>query len=336
MPPTFTSSSPLLPALVPILAVLVDLLAGDPPNLIHPVGWLGRCINIFRKTAGKVFRRKDRGTATRDAAAFLSGLVFELLGISLLGIGFWFVGRGVELLRLIPALLISALILKGSLAYRSLVRAARSVREALETGNLTEARRLLSWHLVSRPTDGLSEQGIASAAIESAAENFADSLVAPLFWYALAGLPGAWIYRFVDTADSILGYRDLEREWLGKAAARTDDIMCWLPARVTGWIISASAGLIGMNGKHAVHVMRRDARKSSSPNSGWPMAAAAGAMGLRLEKVNTYVLNGDARPPAASDIDAACRLLGWSLGLSVLIMASFSVIITAAFGLLLG
>ena len=148
----------------------------------------------------------------------------------------------------------------------------------------------MSWHLVSRDTAQLDEAQVAAAAIESVAENTSDGIVAPLLAYAVGGLPAALIYRYVNTGDSLLGYRDAEREWLGKIPARTDDLLNLIPSRVT-------ALLFILLRPQAWTVWRRDARLTASPNAGQPMSAMAGALNIELEKVAHYRLNAGARLP---------------------------------------
>ena len=276
------------------------------------------------------FRKYGAGRNLPDRRAFTAGIVFVAVGIALTALTAGLLEHGIARLPVVLYLPAAAVVLKGSLSFRSLVRAVASVREALASGDLSEARRRLGRHLVSRPVEDLDEARVVSAAIESAAENFADSVVAPLFWYLLAGLPGAWVYRFADTADSILGYRDAEREWLGKAAARTDDALCRIPARLAGWLLAASAVPAGLNPKAALGVLRRDADRSPSPNSGRPMAAAAGALGLRLEKPGTYVLNDPGREPKPADIDPALRLLRWGLVLTAVLVTGLHMLLYLA------
>ncbi|WP_144006529.1 CobD/CbiB family cobalamin biosynthesis protein, partial [Pelomonas sp. KK5] len=148
--------------------------------------------------------------------------------------------------------------------------------------------------LVSRDTTALAEAEVREAAIETLAENLNDSVIAPLFWFAVAGLPGAAIYRFANTADAMWGYRD-RREWSGKWAARADDLLSWLPARLTGLLLYRRGPL------------RREAARTPSPNSGWPMAAVALHLGLRLAKPGVYTLNAEGRAPQGGDVEAALR-----------------------------
>jgi adenosylcobinamide-phosphate synthase len=206
-------------------------------------------------------------------------------------------------------LAVEAGLLTMTFSLRGLINAASEVEDALAVGDLTEARRLASWHLVSRDTTALSEPQVAAATIESVAENISDGVVAPLFYYALGGLPAALAYRFVNTADAMLGYRDPSHEWLGKAPARLDDLANLIPARLSAALIVLAAALAGEDARTAWQVWRRDAGETASPNAGHPMSAMAGALDVELEKVGHYRLGAGGRPPASGDIRRAARLI---------------------------
>jgi adenosylcobinamide-phosphate synthase len=209
--------------------------------------------------------------------------------------------------------------LKPALSVRDLLRAAKSVEIALERGRLKRARELLARHLVSRDTARLSANGVAAAAIESVAENFNDGVVAPLFWYRAGGLPAAYVFRFVNTADAMIGYRSPDLEWYGKTAARLDDLLAFVPARLSAALIAAAAPIVGESGGAALLRAVVDAENTSSPNAGWPMAAMAGALGVRLEKNHHYVLNRDARLPEAADIRRARHVVLAASGLAAVL-----------------
>ena len=170
----------------------------------------------------------------------------------------------------LPITILTALFLELTISLRGLDRAARDVQSALEANNLPEARRLLSWHLVSRDTSQLGESKVSAAAIESVAENASDGIVAPLFFFALGGLPAAFAYRFINTADSMLGYHDEEREWLGKVPARLDDLLNFIPARLAGLFIILSTPFCGASLSQAWKIMWRDSGQTTSPNAGIP------------------------------------------------------------------
>jgi adenosylcobinamide-phosphate synthase len=195
------------------------------------------------------------------------------------------------------------------------------VQQALIQHHLPQARHLLGWHLVSRDTAALSASEVAAATIESVAENASDSLVAPLFYYAIGGLPGALLYRLINTADAMLGYRDEEREWLGKIPARLDDVVNVVPARLTAWLIVAVAFLYRYDRRQTWHIWRRDARQTASPNAGHPMSAMAGALGVELVKIGHYRLGDGLKPPVHTDIERAITIL-YGIAVLMLVLSS--------------
>lgn len=282
--------------MIPFLALLLDRLLGEPPSRLHPVVWMGTLLS----------RLTDPLRGRPPAVAFLGGGAAVAAG----AFACWAAGRVLEgRLSGLPALALQAAALKTALSVRALDRAAGEVEGALCAGDLEAARQALSRHLVSRPTAGLPASSCAAAAVESVAENLNDSLVAPLFFYRLGGLGGALAYRFLDTADSMLGYRDPEHEWLGKAAARLEDAAAWLPARLAAALIALSAIPAGEDARGALRIWRRDGGLTASPNAGRPMAAMAGALGVELEKAGHYRLGRGLRRPEAGDLRRARRLL---------------------------
>jgi len=206
--------------------------------------------------------------------------------------------------------LLLALALKPTFAIRQLLGEALGVATVLETGQTDEARRRLR-ALVSRRTAALAPSLLASAAIESIAENLADSVAAPLLYYVAFGLPGAVVYRVVNTADAMYGYH-ADLEWLGKAAARADDVLSWLPSRVSALaLVGATTLLCGPGGgRRALASWRQDGRLTESPNAGQPMAAMAGSLGCRLEKPGHYVFGEGYADPSPNDIRMAVRVAG--------------------------
>jgi adenosylcobinamide-phosphate synthase len=222
-----------------------------------------------------------------------------------------------RLLRRAPwplRLLGEAALLKCTFSARALGAHAAAVQRALEHGDITQAREAVQ-QLVSRDTSELDAAHVASAAIESVAESTLDSIVGPLFWYGLFGVPGAAAYRFVNTADAMVGYRG-RYEYFGKPAARLDDALNWLPARLSTALLAAAATLTGGDTRGAWATALDQHARTASPNAGWPMAAAAGALGVWLEKPDHYRL-GRSREPAASDISRAVRLMSAAAVLSV-------------------
>lgn len=276
------------------LAVALDLALGDPPNRWHPVAWMGHALDAGRRWLCHGGPR----------ALLLSGAALTLAVMALAA------GAG-EILAMVASALgplgiaVEAAALKTTLSLRDLARAARAVAASLARGELDEARRRLGFHLVSRPTAELSAAQVASGAVESVAENLTDALVAPAMFFLVLGLPGAFAYRALNTADTMLGYREGALEYFGKVAARLDDLANLLPARLAGLALVAVAG---RRAPAAWSVLARDHARTSSPNAGWTMSAMAGALGVTLEKPGAYRL-GDGRPPAATDIGPSIRLV---------------------------
>jgi adenosylcobinamide-phosphate synthase len=274
------------------IALAFDLGVGELPQTGHPVvigGWV--IARLAGKPTGRPWPDVFRGT----------------VAVALPAAGAWAIGHFVERRRHgVVGLAAAAWMLKSSFAVRGLLDAGARVAQAIEEGDLEEARRALPW-LVSRPVEDLDRAHLSSAAIESLAENLADSYVAPLLAYAAGGLPAAMAYRVVNTADAMLGYRgDLEH--LGKAAARLDDVANVIPARLTAAAIVATAPAVRLSGRGALRTAISSAGRTSSPNAGWPMAAAAGAIGVWVEKPGTYRL-GAGEGPDVAHIAAARRLV---------------------------
>ena len=281
-----------------VLALALDVLLGDPPNRYHPVAWMGSAIGWAQRRAPEV------GTWRQLAYGGLISLGGTIL---IAGVG-WALERLLVWLPYPLRWFTMAAILKATLSLRGLDRAAGEVYSALQANDLPEARRLAAWHLVIRDTSVLNESLVSAAVIESLAENASDGVIAPLFYFSLFGLPGALAYRFANTCDSMLGYRDAAREWLGKIPARFDDLVNLAPARLTALALVIASFLTGDDPGRALSIWHRDRYKTTSPNAGHPMSAAAGALGVALEKVRQYRLGEGGREPSPDDIPRARRL----------------------------
>jgi len=284
------------------LALAIDRWLGEPAARWHPVVWMGQYLGwIGSGIAPPVAKAKPR-----DLSLFLIGVLTWCVGAICAGV----VATGVQaaMVQWLPAWALAmalALALKPLFAWRMLHDEVLAVEAAL--GVSLDAGRAQLARLVSRDVSVLSEREVRESAIESLAENLNDSLVAPLFWFVLLGLPGAAVYRFANTADAMWGYRG-ERNgrdwtWFGKWAARADDVLSWLPARLTALLLALAAWQWPMG-------MAREARRTPSPNSGWPMAAMALLLGVRLAKPEVYALNAEGRPAEAADTDRAAQLGG--------------------------
>lgn len=280
--------------MVPVAALslswLIDRLWGEPRSAWHPVAWFGRVASPL----GERIRRLPA------PLAFGAGAIAWCLLVGAVAAAAHALESALNDAPTWLALPLLAITLKPTFAWTMLKDEVLSVEAALAQG-LDAGRRRLAW-LCSRDVSELDAGGVRETAIETLAENLNDSFVAPLFWFAVAGLPGAWAWRAANTLDAMWGYRG-PWEWAGKWTARADDVLAWVPARL--------AGLLLWQPGTGLSKLRREARLTPSPNGGWPMASMALRLQVRLGKSGVYVLNRDAPGPTAhslrQSIDAAER-----------------------------
>lgn len=279
-------SHALVLALALLLAWAIDALFGEPRNALHPVAWLGKLL----------WPLGCRLRVMPPNKAFWGGALSWLLLVGSLGALSWWLQ--VRLLMLSPwwAVPVLALLLKPMMAWRMLRDEVLAVEDAFAIG-IEPARERLS-HLVSRDLSEFDEEELRETAIETLAENLNDSVIAPLFWFAVFGLPGAVVYRFANTADAMWGYRGVW-EWAGKWAAHADDVLSWIPARIT------ALSLYPAWRSSAWRSLRRQAGRTPSPNGGWAMGAMALRLGVRLAKPGVYVLNETGAAPSSRNMTQA-------------------------------
>jgi adenosylcobinamide-phosphate synthase len=308
-------------------ALVVDRLVGDPgwlwTRLPHPIVLIGAAIERLERH----FNKLDLSFSARRARG-IAALVLLIFGGACCAVLLQFGAR------MLPfGIAVETLVLAVFLAQKSLVDHVGRVAEALGSEGVAAGRRAVAM-IVGRDTSVLDEGGIARAAIESAAENFSDGLVAPVFWYALLGLPGVLVFKIVNTADSMIGHRSPRFEAFGWAAARLDDAMNLVPARLSALLIAMAASGRGGTTWRAAEAAWRDARLHRSPNAGWPEAAAAGALGLALGGPRRYgdvVLEGawlnrqGSREAGPEDIEGVIRLVdtAWALLLVAVVLIAF-------------
>ncbi|WP_455226706.1 adenosylcobinamide-phosphate synthase CbiB [Lautropia mirabilis] len=333
------------PAVVPLLAFGLDVAFGEPPVRLHPVVWMGQYLQwageriapsvvvdappsrvTRHENASRIVERARIGlsetggaTTVRDARRqFRLGALAWLLGAAVTTSLAWGAQWTLGKLPVWLAVPLLALCLKPLFAWTMLRDLVAQVETALGHG-LQAGREQLA-HLVSRDVQQLDEAGVRESAIETLAENLSDSVVAPLLWFALLGLPGAALYRFANTADAMWGYPGAHGgrhwQWAGKWAARADDVLNWLPARLT-------AGLLMMGARRTLwQALPVQAALTPSPNGGWPMGAMALRLGVSLGKPGVYRLNGQAPAPQASHTWQALRRARRAAWLAVALCAS--------------
>jgi adenosylcobinamide-phosphate synthase len=279
------------------LALVIDLLIGEYPVFLHPVTWIGNVISfLLRAVPGK-----------GSALQFTYGMLIVVLTAALFTAPVFFLLYYLKDWSTIGFIFVAALLLKSTFSIRTLYQLANNVKRLLDDGNISDARKETSY-LVSRDTANLNQEQITSAIVEMEAESITDSLVAPLFYWLIFGVPGAIAYRVINTFDSRIGYHG-EYEYTGKFAARLDDILNYIPARIAGLLLVVTAYITRKNGRKAWKTILSDHNKTASPNAGWTMSAAAGALGIRLEKPGHYRLGHTGKEPDPSSISNGLLLM---------------------------
>ena len=298
---------------------LLDLLIGDPRWLYHPVCLIGNLITLLEKGIRKIFPKTEKGE--------LFGGFLEVILVCLISLGVPCAVLSM-LYRYMPlaGLVLETFWCYQLLATKSLKDESMKVYDRLKNGTIEEARYAVSM-IVGRDTSELTEEGVTKAAVETVAENSSDGVIAPMLYMALGGAPLMFLYKGINTMDSMLGYKNDRYLYFGRCAAKLDDLANYIPARISGWLIVAAAFLTGMDGKNAAKIYKRDRRNHASPNSAQTEAAVAGALRVQLAG-NAYYFGklyekptiGDKlREVEPEDIRRANRLLYGASVLSVLL-----------------
>ncbi len=283
------------------LALVLDLTLGEPPLLLHPVVWMGKVVSFF----------EQRGQRLKPNAQLVYGVFIVLFIMALFAVPSYFLLSWLKQLNIWVYYAAGALILKSAFSVQELEKAALRVKKPLVAGKLDLARAEVK-ALVKRDTTKLTAPQLTSAVVESVSENSCDSIVAPLFFFAIGGIPAALAYRVVNTMDAMIGYRG-KYEYLGKFAAKMDTVLNYIPARLTAIFYVIAAFIINKDGQNAWKTALRDHRNTASPNAGWPMAACAGALRVQLEKIGHYKLGQPLKSLEIGDIDDSIKLMHASL-----------------------
>ncbi len=306
-------------------AYLLDLAAGDPRWMPHPVRWIGKLVTLIENL---LYVDYDSPALLRVSGFVLWAVVIAAVLISSEAF--------IELSRQTSLLfgdIVMIWLAYTTLATRSLHKESSLVASALRESDLALARRRLSF-IVSRETSQLGETSIARALVETVSENFSDAIVAPLFYLAIFGPVGALVYKAINTMDSMLGYKNERYRYFGSFAARADDVANWIPARISGWLLVAASALARTDWRASARVMMRDAPKMASPNAGYPEAAAAGALGVQLGGPSLYFgkpvvkphLGDPVKPITLHTYTQAIRLMYIGSGLAFLMAAGIMLV----------
>jgi adenosylcobinamide-phosphate synthase len=272
----------MLNPIILFLAIIFDRIIGELPEKIHPTVWIGKLITFLENT----FKSTNCKNKYRD---FLFGILTTTITISIVGIVAIFIEKFISSLPFPLNYLIYAFLLSTTIGYKSLFEFCKKPIEYIKNGDIDKAREAVQ-HIVSRDASKLDEEHILSAAVESLSENITDSIIGALFYAVIFGLPGAFVYRAINTLDAMIGYKNEKYLWYGKLAARLDDIVNFIPSRIAGILLIITAPFYKGSVKKAIYGFLKEANKVSSPNSGYTMATLANALNITLEKIGYYKL----------------------------------------------
>ncbi len=323
----------LISIIVVVLALSLDLLFGDPRNKYHPTVWIGRLI-------GKLV---PYAKSTNPIAEQISGillLVFIVAIVSVLVVSFSSTLKYMEnfdsnglyrVLFLGAGVILAGILLKTTIAIKGMEDHASKIMDSLSKNDLDGARAKLSM-IVKRDTKNLDKQHVISATLESISENIVDGITGPLFYFSIFGLVGAFVYRTVNTADSMIGYKtDMFRN-VGWFAANCDKTLNFLPSRLTSLVMIFSCILLKNDWRHSIHVMKRDGPKTESPNAGYPMATLAGALGIKFEKIEHYVLGDGNSAITETHFRSAISIMKMTSILFVLLFTIPAILLLSSIG----
>ncbi|WNY24368.1 Cobalamin biosynthesis protein CobD [Methanimicrococcus hongohii] len=301
---TYTSSELIL---VLLLAVFIDLIFGEPPSAVHPVVWIGKLIGFLKSKAPKKYRK---------AYGIMMALTVICFSV-LLAVAVVLISHH-EYMPYAVGILTQAIFLKATFAIKCMVQPAKEIQQKLDNDIETVRKELYTY--VSRDTSKLSKSQIISAVIESISENYVDAMLTPVFFYVVfgpLGLPAAYLFKAASTLDSMVGYKSEKYLHLGWFSAKFDDVLNWIPARLSPIFIAVGAGfsnfMVGdlekLSPIDGFKLAMKEHKITPSPNSGWPMAAAAGALHIRFDKPDSYIIGNEYREPEASDITRVSTLI---------------------------
>ena len=285
------------------IAIILDLTFGDPKNKYHPTSWIGgfiaRLIPILKNTNYTIEKFGGILVVVITSCIVIFLLVTLNVVISLIS---------TDYISLIVSVIMGGILLKSTIAIRGMEKHAKKVLASLDQNNLEMARTNLSM-IVKRNTKNLDKNHVLSGVLESISENTVDGITGPMFYYALFGLPGAFVYRIINTGDSMIGYKTDLFKNIGWFAATCDTILNFIPSRLTGLMMIISAAILQNNWKESYRIMIQDGKKTESLNAGYPMAALAGALETKFEKINHYKLGNGEIPLTKEHVYSAISIM---------------------------
>lgn len=289
--------------LIVAIALAIDITLGDPKNKYHPTAWIGilaaKIIPLAKNRSQKI--EKFYGVLMVISICTLVSFLLLILNyeISLISN---------DIIHIIIFIIAGSILLKSTIAIRGMEKHALDVVNSIINDDISQARANLS-KIVKRDTKNLDKNHVLSGVLESISENTVDGITSPLFYFAIFGLPGAFVYRIINTFDSMIGYKTMMFNNLGWFSANSDKILNYIPARLTGFVMILSAMIIKIDWRQSYEIMLRDCRKPESLNAGYPIAALAGALGTKFEKIDHYVIGDGNLELTISHIKSAISLM---------------------------
>ena len=265
-------------------ALFLDMIFGDPKNRYHPTAWIGNLIGMIT-----THMKNENQSLEKLGGLFIVIIPVSISYILLSGLQFSIDFINTEFLSIMVSIIVGVFLLKTTIAIKGMEVHALRVIDSVKNDDLSQARTNLAM-IVKRNTKDLDKNQILSGTLESLSENIVDGITGPLFYFSIFGLPGAFVYRIVNTVDSMVGYKTQMFKNLGWFGANCDNVLNYIPSRLTGLTMVFGAMLLGYDWKSCYEIFKRDGKKTDSPNAGYPMAALAGALGTKLEKVQHYSL----------------------------------------------
>ncbi len=281
------------------LAVILDLLFGEPPPFLHPTVWMGKISEVFKKRLWLGQPMLER----------LQGVILTAVLVNLFTVPtFYGLSSLRQYLGIIPFLIASVFLLKTTIAIKAMELFTAPIADAAKEGNYGKTRELLR-NVVRRDPNQLTDQQVLSATVETIAEGTVDGVTGPVFLYSILGVPGAVAYRVINTLDSTVGYKDRTHLYIGWFSARLDTFVNYFPSRITGVLTIVSSAILNFNWSNCLRILERDHARTASPNAGWPISAMAGALGVMLEKPGFYVVGESSRLLEPTDITKALKIM---------------------------
>tara|TARA_B100001765_G_scaffold201804_1_gene155359 strand:+ start:477 stop:1448 length:972 start_codon:yes stop_codon:yes gene_type:complete len=284
-------------------AIVLDLIFGDPKNRYHPTAWIGNFIGSITTCM-----KNESQNLEKFGGIFIVLIPVSISCIVLFGLEFSIDFINAEFWSVVISIIFGIILFKMTIAIRGMELHALAVLDSIQKNDLTQARKNLSM-IVKRNTKNLDKNHILSGTLESLSENIVDGITGPMFYFALFGLPGAFAYRIVNTVDSMVGYKTYMFKNLGWFGANCDNILNYIPSRLTGLTMVLGAMLLGHDWKNCYAIFKRDGKKTDSPNAGYPMAALAGALGTTFEKIEHYSLGNGNQEITSKKVTDAIALM---------------------------